>query len=174
LELSSNLLDGLHSGLSHGGSLGVSSELINELLHVSDFLELLFSLSHSLLGLLLLGFFELVKISFVVCEFLVLELNDFIDDLVQEVLGVRNDDNCDAEGKDVLLEPNEGDEIQVIGWLIQEQNFGLTKHYLCNGNSHSPSSGEFFGWINNIFFGKSETDKDHGSFLLSAVGIDMV
>lgn len=108
MELGPDLLNGLHSRLSHGGSLGVSSELVDEFLHMSNFFELLFSLSHSLLGLLLLCFFKLVKITFIVCQFLVLKLDDFINDLIQKVLGVRDNDHCDVEGKDVLLEPDEG------------------------------------------------------------------
>lgn len=166
--------DGLLSRLGHGSQLGVSLESIDEGLHVSNLFELHFSLSHSFLSLLSLGLLILIKVTLEICELLVLELNNLIDDLVEEVLGVRNDDDSDVKGENVLLEPDEGDQVQMIGWLIQEENLWLTKHDLCDGDSHSPSSGELSRWGVNVLFGKSKTDENHGSLLFSLMSIDMV
>ena len=54
---------------------------------------LLLSLSSLLLYFLCLGLFELIEVAFIVVEFLTLELNDFINDLVQEVTSVRDNDH---------------------------------------------------------------------------------
>ena len=174
LELGLDLINSLHSRLGHGGKLGVSFESINEGLHMSNLLKLHLSQSHPLLSLLDLGFLELVEVTFEVSQLLVLELNDFIDDFVQEVLGVRHDDDGDVKGQDVLLQPDECNQIQMIGGLIQEEDFWLAENNLGDGDSHSPASREFLGWELNVFFSETKTDKDHGGLLFCFVGIDVV
>lgn len=104
-------IDGLDSRLHKSGSLGVESELVNELLEVLDLSLLALSLSLLLLDLFSFGLFKLIEVTFVVVELLALELDDLVYDLVEEVSGMRNDDDSDVEVLDVVLEPDESDEI---------------------------------------------------------------
>lgn len=71
-----------------------------------------------LLDLLSLRLFELVKVTFVVVKFLALKLDNLVNNLVQEITGMGNDDDSDVEVSHILLEPDKGDKIKMIGRLI--------------------------------------------------------
>lgn len=101
-----NLSDDSKAGLDECGSLGVSSEHVNELHIVCNFVKLMSSFVFSLLGLLFLCLFKLVEVTFIILYFQILEFKNFIDDGVQEVLSVRNDNDGDIESENVLFEPD--------------------------------------------------------------------
>lgn len=69
--------------------------------------------------LLSLRLFELIEITSVIVQFLPLELNNLVDDLVQEVTGVRNNDYSDWQICDILFQPNQCHKIKMIRWLIE-------------------------------------------------------
>lgn len=73
-----------------------------------------------LLDLLSLRLFELVKVTFVVVKFLALKLDNLVNNLVQEITGMGNDDDSDVEVSHILLEPDKGDKIKMIGRLIEK------------------------------------------------------
>ena len=102
-------LDCLDSRLHKGGTLRIESELVNELLDVTD----LFHLSGTGCGIVLvfdrLNALELLEVTLVIGELLALEMNDFVDTGVEEVTGMRHDNNsCICQLLDVVLEPNQG------------------------------------------------------------------
>lgn len=73
-----------------------------------------------LLDLLSLRLFELVKVTFVVVKFLALKLDNLVNNLVQEITSMGNDDDSDVEVSHILLEPDKGDKIKMIGRLIEK------------------------------------------------------
>ena len=115
-----NTVDGLNSGLNESSSLSIESELINKLLEMIDLVLLSFSLSFSLLDLFSLGFLELIEVSLIISELLVLEFNNFVYDLIKEVSCVRDDNDGNVKRLDVIFEPNKSNEIQMIGRLIEQ------------------------------------------------------
>lgn len=71
-------LDALDSGLDQGCSCCTVSELVDELLDVLDLVLLGISLSSLELKLLVSDFLEIVKVTFVIEELLVKEVNHFV------------------------------------------------------------------------------------------------
>lgn len=134
-------LNCLDTRLDQGGTLGVVTELVDELLDMADFVHLAFT---GLLGVLVFlgfGLFELREISFVVIELLALEVDDLIASGVEEVTGVRHDNNCSlSQLLNVVFEPNQSWQIQMIGWLIEKQDLWFREDDLRDGNSHSPTT----------------------------------
>jgi hypothetical protein len=139
-----HLLDELDARLNHGGALVVSSELVDELLDVSNLVELSLALFSLVLILLCLSFLKLGEVTTVVSQLLVLEVDDLITDRVEEITGVRHDNDCDVEGLDVVLEPDQGGQVQMIGRLIKHKNLGLAEDDLSDGDTHAPATGEVF------------------------------
>lgn len=115
-----NPIDSFNSRLDQCSSLGIVSELINEFLEVSNLCLLWLPFTSLLLDLLSLRLFELVKVTFVVVKFLALKLDNLVNNLVQEITGMGNDDDSDVEVSHILLEPDKGDKIKMIGRLIEK------------------------------------------------------
>ncbi len=51
-------------------------------------------------------------------------------DTVQKMAIMRNDDDGAPAGIDDIFQPADSIDIQIIGWLIQQQNFGIGKQRL--------------------------------------------
>ena len=87
-------LNGLDSRLDQSGAFGIVAELVNEFLDVSDFIHLTLAGTLRIAVLLGLGRLELLEVTTVVGEALRLEVHDLIDCSVEEVTGVRHDNDC--------------------------------------------------------------------------------
>lgn len=115
-----NTVDSLDTRLHERGTLGVVTELVDELLEMLNLSFLRLALPRLLLDLLSLRLLILIKVTLEVMQLLGRELNDLIDDHVEEVTSVRNNDDSDVELTDVLLKPNERDQIQMVGRLVEK------------------------------------------------------
>ena len=89
-------VDGLDPTLDHASSLGICSELVDELLDVLDLFVLRLLLLLLELILLTFNLFEVVEVTLVVGKLLVEEVDDFVNCLIKEVSCVRNDEHCDV------------------------------------------------------------------------------
>lgn len=79
---------------------------------MGNFVELRLSQSLSLKGLFFLNLHESVEVTFIISQFQILELDDFIDGGVQEISSMRNNNNSGLKKVlDVLLEPDQSFEI---------------------------------------------------------------
>ncbi len=108
-----------------------------------DLVHLALSCLLGILVFFLLGLFELLEVTLVVGHFLILEVHDLIDGGVQAVSCVRYNDNSSLkELLDVVLEPDQGWQIQMIGRLIKQEDLWLRKDNLGDGNTHSPTTRE--------------------------------
>ena len=105
------------------------------------------SLPSLLLHFLILGLLEGVKVTLEVVELLALELDDLVADHVQEVSSVRHYDHGNVKVLDVLLKPDQGHQVQVVGGLIQQQDLWLREDDLGDGHSHSPASRELLSCL---------------------------
>lgn len=101
-----NTIDSLDSRLSLCGSLGVVSEFVDKLLHVGDLCFLTLSHPSLLFRLLILRFFELIEITSVISELLTLEIDNFINDLIEKIPGMRYDQDSDIKIFNILFKPN--------------------------------------------------------------------
>jgi len=55
---------------------------------------------------------------------------------------MRHNDNSDVEHLDVLLEPDERIQIQMVSRLVEEEDLRLREDNLGNSDTHSPTTGE--------------------------------
>lgn len=83
---------------------------------------------------------ESVIVASVVLKPFVEEVNDLVTCHVQELSGVGYDHDCTFAIADVVLQPHDCVQIQMVCWLVQQQNFGLHEESSGQGDSHSPTS----------------------------------
>lgn len=100
-----------------------------------------------------------IKVSFIISKFQLFELYDFVNCSVQEVPSVGNNDHSGIiEGLDILLEPDKGNEVQMICWLIEHEDLRLTENNFGDRDSHSPSSRELLGWPRELLLSETKTN----------------
>ena len=72
------------------------------------------------LVLFILNSLKIIKVTLVVCELLVEEINDLFSCRIQEVTSVRHDNYGDIETLDIVLKPDKGVQIEMISRLIEK------------------------------------------------------
>ena len=85
---------------------------------------------------------ELVKVSTVTLELESLVVDDVLADVVDEVGVVGNDDRGTWRVLKVILEPLDVLDIQVVSWLIQQENIWVLENGTAKSQLHLPSSGK--------------------------------
>lgn len=130
--------------------------------------NLVFLSGLSLYGIFVLlrfGFFELLKITFVIGELLALEMDYFFTSRVQEISCMGNNQNsCLSQLLDVLFKPNECGKIQMVRGLIKKEYFWLREDNLSDSDSHTPTSREGIRSSLEILKRKTNTHKDLSCF----------
>ena len=57
-------------------------------------------------------------------------MEDIGDCVIKETRVVGDDDQCAvSETSEVVLKPNDVDNVQVVSWLIEQENVGLEQHH---------------------------------------------
>lgn len=85
---------------------------------------------------------KLVKVSTIALKLEALVVDDVLADVVDEVGVVGNDDGGTWGVLEVILEPLNVLDIQVVSWLIQQQNIWVLEDGTAKSQLHLPSSGE--------------------------------
>ncbi|KAH3683154.1 hypothetical protein WICPIJ_005897 [Wickerhamomyces pijperi] len=68
-------------------------------------------------------------------------------DTVQEIHGVRNQDQSTVESLQVFFQPDTGFQIQMGSWVIQQQQGWLHEKSLGKGNTHLPTTRHVLGLL---------------------------
>jgi len=165
-------LDSLDSRLDKCSSLGVVSELVNELLNTSNLVVLVSFGSFLVPQLFVLGLLELFEVTLVVGQLRLLEVDDLLNSCVQEVTRMGNDDDAAVQLLNVVFEPNKCGQIQVICGFVEHENFRLAENDFRDGDSHSPATGERVRRPVNFIIRETDTFENSHSFSLSGVGFD--
>ena len=84
---------------------------------------------------------------------------------------MRHNNNGDVEHTDVLFEPNQRIQIQMVSRLIKHENLGLRVDNLGNGDTHSPTSREFLGLLVEFFLCETNSSQDADGL---GLGLSMV
>ena len=58
---------------------------------------------------------------------------------------MRNKHHCPTPLRQQLLQPLDGLDVEVVGWLVEQQHVGMTQENLRQLNTHTPTSGELAG-----------------------------
>eukprot|EP00968_Pinguiococcus_pyrenoidosus_P009741 scaffold754_cov248-Pinguiococcus_pyrenoidosus.AAC.57 len=156
-----HFLDGLDSRLHQRRALRVGAELVDELLHVLSLCHV--RLVHALLlaELLCSALLESVIVRLVVLQLLPIEVDDVGDDLVQEAAVVRHDEQGVRVADEVVLEPDHGLEIQVVGRLVQQEDVRLDKQGGRQRDTHAPASAERTGRAIRLLLCELQAGEDH-------------
>eukprot|EP01084_Bolivina_argentea_P113294 201950_1 len=168
-----HLIQHLHLGLSLSGTLLVGMlETTDVILHVRN------------LGLLTVVVLHLgslqgdtsahvgIVISLVVLELVLVHVDDVGADTVHEILGVGHHEEDLLELGEVVLEPDDGLDVEMVGGLVEEQQRGVLEERLGEGNTHTPSSGEGAGGAALLLISESKTEKNLGRAHLGGGGVE--
>jgi hypothetical protein len=143
-----------------GGHGGLGAETVDEFLKVGDFALLVFEGG----GLLFFaGFFfdeEVVVVAVVVMEALRAELEDAGAEGVEEGTVVRDDDEAAGVTREIILEPEEGFEIEMVGRFVEEEEGGLGDEEAGEVGAHDPAAGETFSGFLGVAFFETEAGED--------------
>ena len=127
------------------------------------------------LALIAIGGFELLhalrlrrQILFVIAgikmDALVPDLGNLVDGDVEKIAVVRDQDESVGIMRQILFQPVAGFEIEMVGWLVEQQQIRFLQQQLGQGDAHLPAAGEFFGAAMPIFFAETEAH-EHASDL---------
>lgn len=169
-----HLVENLLAGLGLTDQVGVGTSASNELLDVGNFILLLLVGLH-LVGLLLgAGLVVSVVVTTIVDEGLEAHVDHACADTVEEILGVRNQDEGAVPLLEVFFQPHAGLEIQMGGRVVEKEESGLDEEGLGEGNTHTPTTGHVLGLLLDGLLVETETGQDEGSAGLEGGGVHLV
>ena len=122
----------------------------------------------------LLRLHERVVVARPVLQIVVDELDDLLRHAVQELAVVAHDDRGSRVVADVVLQPDNGVQIQMVGRLVQQEDIGLDEERARDGHAHSPSSAEHLGGHRELLVGELETFEDLARTLLGSIALDVL
>ena len=88
------------------------------------------------------GPFEAVIAALVELQLRVFEMQDLLGHAVQEIALVTDDEHGAAVAPQVLLQPQGGLEIEVVGRLVEQQQIGASKQESRQHDPHAPATRE--------------------------------
>lgn len=136
-------------------------ELVDERLHVFELHLLVFNFSAISFSALNSDLLKSVVVTAIVIQFFVEKMNNFIASHVQKLSGVRHDNNCTFAVANIVLEPHDSVQIQVIGWFVQQKNLRFDEEGSGQGDSHSPTSGKRADRFAQHVRSKAETSQNN-------------
>ena len=152
------------------------AEAIDELLVAFDFF-LLIAIGLHLLIVALLALLQVGAVVSCVGDELRgigIDLDDGFDERVHEVTIVGNHQDGTGVVEQVALEPEKGDEIEVVGGLVEHQQIGLHDEEAGKVGAHDPATRVFMSGLMEIFFFKAEAAEDFFCLGFELVAVEMV
>ena len=150
------------------------AEAVDEFLDVFDFL-LLVPVG---LDVLLVAFFALVEVSAVVAGVRIeesgvwVDLDDRFDDRVHEIAVVRDHEDRARVIQEIALEPEEREEVEVVGWLVEHEEVRLHDEEAREMGAHDPAAGVFAGRFVEVIGFKAEAVEDFFRLGLELVSVE--
>ena len=121
---------------------GFVSKSVDKALHVFDLL--LLAGIHRLLQRELLGtqLFELAVVAREQADRAVLDVRDARANFVEEIPVMRNDEQDAFVSFQPALEPQNGRQIEMVGWLVEQQDVGPAHERTGKIEPHAPTAGK--------------------------------
>lgn len=120
---------------------------------------------------------ESVKVTAVTLELEALVVNNVLDDVVQELAVVGNDNGSARRRGEVVLEPLDVLDIQVVGGLVKEQDIGLLEHSTGKSKLHLPATRERSDGSSELLRNETELNEsllDLGLGLVNTDGVELL
>ena len=74
------------------------------------------------------------------------DLINRLDDFIHELPVVRDQEHGAGISLEVVLQPEQGDKVEVVGRLIEEEQIGLHDKQSGQMSSHDPTAAQFLGF----------------------------
>mmetsp|Transcript_8369 Transcript_8369/g.11761 ORF Transcript_8369/g.11761 Transcript_8369/m.11761 type:complete len:229 (+) Transcript_8369:66-752(+) len=139
------------------------------LLQRADLLLLLFPVLNQTFAVLRLHLLERVVVSLVLDELQIIEVDDFFAHAVQEILVVAHHQQSFLPSLQIVVQPNDSIEIEVIGRLIQHQQSRLHEKRSRQRYPHPPASAEMFRGLDLHVFVEAQAVQDPPRFGLRQI-----
>ena len=149
-------IDLFQFALSLRGFAGFGAKAISELLEGGDLLLLIFVSGEVLL--FPRSFFDdvLVVVPAVAVQFGLRDFDNRSDQLVEKLAIVGDHENGAGVVAQILLKPNKGFEVKMVGRFVQKKEIGLLHEEAGEVGAHDPTAAEGFGFAGEVGIPKSE------------------
>ena len=153
-------LDLLLLRLGPRGQRGLGAEPVDEFLQVGDLALLVLEPRRLLLLAFVLLPEEIVVVARVALEGAPAQFEDAGAEGVQERAVVRDDDEAARVPGEVLLEPEQGLQIEMVRRLVQEEEGRLAHQQAGQMGAHDPAAGKRLGELVTVALAKTEAGED--------------
>lgn len=99
-------------------------------------------------------------------------MDNVLDDVVKELGVVRDDDGCAGGGDEVVLEPCNVLDIQVVGGLVEKKNIGLLEDGTGKSQLHLPTTRETTDGAIELLLKETELDEGLANLILRSLDTD--
>ena len=159
-------------GLRGLGVLG--AEAVDELHQAGDFALLVFVGGQELL-LVGLALFEVLVVAAAVTDQLALaDFDDAADKLVEELAVVRDDENRAGIALQILLEPEQRLQVEMVGRLVQQQQVRLLRQQPGQVRPHHPAAAHLARGPVEILLAEAEAGEDLLGLGFEAIAAQLV
>ena len=115
---------------------------------------------------------ELGELTAVSLQLEALVVDNVLDDVVEELGVVRDDDGCAGGGDEVVLEPSNVLDVQVVGRLIEKKNIGLLEDGTGKSQLHLPTTRETTDGAIKLLGKEAELNEGVADLLLRSLDTD--
>ena len=102
------------------------------------------------------------------------ELDHTLGNGVDEIAIVRNEQQSPGPGRELLLEPQNRIDVEVVGWLVKYQDVRLRQQQPGEGRPHLPATGHLGQWSVHVRRGKAQTAENPPSLGLDLVATELL
>jgi hypothetical protein len=99
-------------------------------------------------------------------------VDNVLDDVVEELGVVRDDDGCAGGGDEVVLEPCNVLDVQVVGGLVEKKNIGLLEDGTGKSQLHLPTTGETTDGAIELLLEETELNKSRADLSIRSLDTD--
>src|SRR5262249_54952876 len=96
------------------------------------------------------------------------------DELVEEFAVMRDDENRAGIGLEIILEPKERFEVEVICRFVEQEQIGLLCQQAGEMGAHDPAAAHFAGWTVEVLFAEAEASENLFGFGFETIAAEFV
>ena len=138
------------------------AEAVNEFLDMSALGFLLGALAGDLFQPDTSGFLEPVIAAGIEGQLAAFQVKNFADNPVEQAAVMADQQDRTVIAPQVILKPQAGFEIEMVGRFVQQQQVGLGEQQRCQRYPHAPAARKFIARLLLILLGKSKPGKKAG------------
>ena len=91
--------------------------------------------------------YEVLIVAVIMIKLAKRQLPDMIGNLIQKVAVMRNDQHGPAIAGQIVLQPHDRVDVQMVGWLIQHQQIGFLNQNLGQANPLALTTGKLLDFL---------------------------